>query len=76
MLLSFLMMPVFGVQSKRYFEGQAIAAYLSLSAALVWLAAPIAVWDAFGLVWSLFWLVPTCAAVCAMGLSRARPAGG
>jgi hypothetical protein len=49
---------------------------VALFAAVVWLAAPFAIWKAFGLGWLAFWLLPTGAAICGMGYSRKFEGGG
>lgn len=55
---------------------QAVLGWVTLLAALVWLAAPFAIWKAVGLGWIAFWLIPTAVAVCALGYSRKFEGGG
>lgn len=75
-LFGLMALPLMMGQGKRYFAWQAGMAWLGLCAALVWLAAPFAIWQAFGMAWMLFWLVPSGAAICALGYSRAAGFGG
>jgi len=55
---------------------QAALAWFALLAAAVWLIAPFAIWQAFGIGWLALWLLPTGLAVCALGYSRKFEGGG
>lgn len=55
---------------------QAGLAWIAVLAAAVWLAAPFAIWKAFGAGWMAFWLIPTTLAVCGLGYSRKFEGGG
>ncbi|MFN8219793.1 MAG: hypothetical protein U0S12_06630 [Fimbriimonadales bacterium] len=63
-------------KGRRYFEWQAATGLLTVFVALVWLAAPFAVWKAFGMAWVLAWLLPTAITVCAFGAARSFEGGG
>jgi len=61
---------------RSYATWQVVFSVVALLAAVVWLAAPFAIWKAFGLGWLAFWLLPTGAAICGMGYSRKFEGGG
>lgn len=69
-----LFAPMFlsGMGSPRYFwVSFLLPQAMMIPAAVAWLAAPWAIWKAFGTWWMLFWLVPTGFAVFAMASSSA-----
>ncbi len=75
-LMSVLMLPMVFGQGRRYHEWQLVSLALSTCMAIVWLAAPIALWQAFGAYWMLPWLIPSGALICLLGLSRGMAGGG
>lgn len=60
---------------RAYYAGTLAIKLLLLTALTAWLAAPIALWQAFGMGWVLLWLLPTAAAVFGMALIP-LPGGG
>ena len=70
------MVPMALAGGRRYHEWQLVSHVIGAAAACVWLLAPVAIWQAFGINWTLFWLVPTGAMVCLLGLSRGMAGGG
>jgi hypothetical protein len=75
-LFGMMMLPMMVGRGKRYFEWQAASLFIALLALMVWTAAPIAIWNAYGIGWTLFWLIPTGSVVCMMGYSRGMAGGG
>lgn len=75
-LIGLMMLPMAFARGRRYHEWQLVSLLIGAAAACVWLAAPIAIWSAFGMAWTLLWLVPTGAMVCLLGLSRGMSGGG
>lgn len=76
LLTRLLMLPLILGGPRSYAVWQVVLALVCLLAAAVWLAAPFALWKAFGLPWLALWLLPTAAAICGMGYSRKFDGGG
>lgn len=58
-----------------YYLGTLGIQVLCLAVAIIWLLAPIAIWNTFGAWWVLLWLIPTAIGIF-MYLSEPPPGGG
>lgn len=57
-----------GARSPRWFwVSFLLPPLLGISAGAVWLIAPFAIWEAFGVGWLWLWLAPTAVAVFSVG---------
>ena len=65
-LLGLATIPAAAFGPKRYFLAQAICMMTGVVVLGVWLAAPIAIWQAFGMIWMLAWLLPTTLIIFAL----------
>ncbi|MBS1713466.1 MAG: hypothetical protein JST30_03930 [Armatimonadetes bacterium] len=75
-LFALMAAPMLIGKGKWFFWGEVAMLFFGALTLFVWMAAPLAMAWAWGLNWSLPWLVPSTAVIMAFLLTRDRLEGG
>ncbi len=76
-LIRMIMLPGLLIQRgpRAYYSGTLAVQAVLLAASIAWLLTPLGLWETYGHWWMLLWLMPTAAAIFALGLIP-TPGGG
>lgn len=75
-LLGLFTLPAGIIGGRRYYLVQSLGFLTGLVAVAVWMAAPIAIWQAFGMGWVVAWLLPTTVLIFTSAAMRSSLGGG